>query len=307
MSRARGRSAEVELEGRLLKLTNLDKPFYPEAGWTKAHVIDYYRRIAPVLLPHLQGRAVTLKRYPDGVEGGHFYEKTCPTYRPEWLDTAPIFSESRGDNIDYCMINDLPSLVWAANLADLEIHTFLALADAPEAPRSIVFDLDPGPGTDLVDCCKVALRLKETMEDVGLSTFVKTSGKKGMQLYAPLNVEVTYGETKPLARAFGEVLERETPDLVTTNMAKSERQGRVLIDWSQNDFHKTTVCAYSLRATPLPSVSTPLLWDEVGQVASTGEAAAIRFLADEVLERVERHGDLFAPVLDLTQSLPALG
>ena len=297
----------VEIDGRTLRLTNLDKVLYPEVGFTKAHVIDYYRRVAPVLLPHLRGRAVTLKRYPDGVEGPHFYEKSCPPHRPGWLTTAPIWSEGRGEDIEFCVLDDLPSLVWAANLADLEMHTYLARADAPMRPDFLVFDLDPGPGTDVVDCCRVGLRLRDAFSSLGLESFAKTSGSKGLQMYVPLHTETTFEETKPFARAMGEVVERETPDKVTTNMSKAQRKGRVLIDWSQNDDHKTTVCAYSLRAKALPTVSTPVTWDEVERCAGEGDPELLRFTWDAVLERVEERGDLFAPVLTLQQALPALG
>lgn len=299
-------SPDVVVEGRTLRLSNLDKVLYPKAGFTKAQVIDYYRRIAPVLLPHLEGRAVTLKRYPDGVEGPFFYEKSCPTHRPEWLRTASVFSETRGEDIEFCMLDTLPSLLWAANLADLELHTYLARAKEPMRPDVMVFDLDPGPGTDLVDCAEVAILLRDMLRDLDLESFAKTSGSKGMQLYVPLNVPTTFEETKPLARALGEILERDQPDKVTTNMKRSERERRVLIDWSQNDHHKTTVCVYSLRAKEQPTVSTPLTWGEVEAVASGRDASLGRFLPEQVLGRVEEHGDLFADVLRLEQPLPAL-
>ena len=303
-----GPAVEVEIEGRTLRLTNLDKVFYPEAGFTKAHVIDYYRRVAPVLLPHLQGRAVTLKRFPDGVEGHFFYEKSCPPYRPEWVTTADVWSERRGEDIHYCVIDSLPALVWAANLADLELHTFLARADDVQRPTVLVYDLDPGEGTSLLECCEVGLLLRDLHAELGLRCFPKTSGSKGMQVYVPLNVEgVTYEETKPFARAMGELLERGMPDLVTTNMKKSERRGKVFIDWSQNDDHKTTVCVYSLRAKRQPTVSTPLKWGEVEETREHSDAERLRFVTEDVLERVEKMGDLFKPVLEMEQSLPVLG
>lgn len=296
----------VTIEGRKVQLSNLDKVLYPKAGFTKAHVIDYYRRVAPAILPHLEARAVTLKRYPDGVEGHFFYEKTCPAYRPDWVRTAPVYSETRGDDIDYCRLDDLPSLVWAANLADLEIHTFLAKADKPLQPTAMVFDLDPGPGTDVIDCADVALLMRDMLHDLHLESFAKTSGSKGLQFYVPLNTPASFDDTKPLARALGEIVEREHPDRVTTNMKKSEREGRILIDWSQNDDHKTTVCVYSLRAKEQPTVSTPLTWEEVEALARERDAALARFLPEQVLARIEEHGDLFEPVLTLKQSLPAL-
>ena len=299
---------EVVVEGKTLRLTNLDKVLYPEAGFTKAHVIDYYTKVAPVLLPHLEGRAVTLKRYPDGVEGPFFYEKSCPTHRPDWLTTQGVWSEGRGADIDYCVLDTLPALVWAANIADLELHTFLARAAVDvQRPTTLVYDLDPGEGTNILDCCEVALALRDVHRDLGLESFVKTSGSKGMQMYVPLNVpDVTFDDTKPFARLMGEVLEKSLPGLVTTNMKKAERVGKVFIDWSQNDDHKTTVCAYSLRAKRQPTVSTPLRWDEVEKAFEASDAEGLRFLPHEVLKRVAKHGDLFKPVLDLEQSLPAL-
>lgn len=299
-------AVEVEVEGRTLRLTNLDKVLYPSVGFTKAHVIDYYRRIAPVLLPHLRDRALTLKRYPDGVDRPFFYEKTCPPHRPEWLETAGVWSETRGEPIDYCVVDSLPALVWAANLADLELHTFLARSDDPQRPTVMVYDLDPGEGTNVLDCCEVALDLRDLHADLGLKSFAKTSGSKGLQTYVPLNAPVTFDETKAFARAMGEVLERARPDLVTTNMRKAERRGKVFVDWSQNDDHKTTVCAYSLRAKTEPTVSTPVTWDEVAAAREASDAGRLRFLTEDVLKRVARHGDLFRPVLEMEQAIPAL-
>jgi bifunctional non-homologous end joining protein LigD len=299
------RGTEVEIEGERVALTNLDKVLYPQAGFTKAHVIDYYRRVAPVLLPHLRDRPVTLKRYPDGVEGPFFYEKQCPPHRPRFVRVATVFSETRGGDLDYCVLDTLPALVWAANLADLELHTFLHRRD-PTRPDGLVFDLDPGPGTDLADCARLGLRLRDLLEGVGLVSFAKTSGSKGLQVYAPLHVETTYEETKPFARALGEILERETPGSVTTNMKKAERAGRVLVDWSQNDDHKTTVCAYSLRAKAFPTVSTPVTWEEVARCADAGKPDRLRFLVEDVLERVEEQGDLWKATLELEQPLPTL-
>ena len=301
-----GKSAVVTIEGRELKLSNLDKVLYPKAGFTKAHVIDYYRRIAPVLLPHLAGRPITLKRYPDGVEGPFFYEKSCPAYRPDWMHTAPVYSETRGEDIEFCVFDDLPSLVWAANLADLELHTYLHRAEDVQRPTAMVFDLDPGPGTSVVECAEVALTIREMLKEFGLECFAKTSGSKGMQFYVPVNSPTSYEQTKPLARMIGEVVERDQPGKVTTNMKKVEREGRVFIDWSQNDDHKTTVCVYSLRAKEQPTVSTPLTWTEVERIARTGDAALARFLPEDVFKRVERHGDLFEDVLTMEQVLPVL-
>ncbi|MEA3201059.1 MAG: bifunctional non-ous end joining protein LigD [Thermoplasmata archaeon] len=297
---------KVAIQGQQVELSNLDKVLYPQAAFTKAHVIDYYRRVSPALLPHLRDRPVTLKRYPDGVEGKFFYEKSCPPYRPAFVRTAPVWSEGRGEDIDYCVLDTLPALVWAANLADLEMHTFLHTAPDVARPHALVFDLDPGPGTDIVDCARLGLRVRDLFEGFGLACLAKTSGSKGLQVYAPLNTPASYEETKPFARAVAEMLERETPATVTSNMSKAERAGRVLVDWSQNDAHKTTVCAYSLRAKAQPTVSTPVTWEEIARCASEGKADLLRFLTEDVLERVETHGDLFRPVLDLEQALPAL-
>lgn len=300
------KTVEVEIEGHTLQLSNLDKVFWPKARFTKADVIDYYRKVAPALLPHLEGRALTLKRYPDGVDRPFFYEKSCPPHRPDWVRTAGVFSEGRGENIDFCVVDDLATLVWTANLADLELHTYLARAEDPMTPTAMVFDLDPGPGTDVVDCAEVAIVIRDMLKELGLQSFAKTSGSKGMQFYVPLNTPASFEDTKPLARALGELVERDQPDKVTTNMKKSEREGRVFIDWSQNDDHKTTVCVYSLRAKEHPTVSTPLLWKEVEALARERDPALARFLPDDVLARVERHGDVFEPVLTLKQSLPVL-
>ena len=297
---------QVEIEGRTLQLSNLDKVLYPKAGFTKAHVIDYYRQISPVLLPHLAGRPITLKRYPDGVEGPFFYEKSCPVYRPDWLHTTPVYSETRGEDIEFCVFDDLPSLVWAANLADLELHTYLHRGEDTQTPTAMVFDLDPGPGTSIVECAEVALVIRDMLKDFGLQCFAKTSGSKGMQFYVPVNTPTSYEQTKPLARMIGEVVERDQPDRVTTNMKKVEREGRVFIDWSQNDDHKTTVCVYSLRAKEAPTVSTPLTWKEVERLARSGDPALGRFEVADVLARVEKHGDLFEPVLTMEQTLPVL-
>jgi bifunctional non-homologous end joining protein LigD len=287
----------VEVEGRELSLSNLDKVMYPKVGFAKGHVIDYYTRVAPVLLPHLRGRPLTLKRYPNGVEGDHFYEKQCPSHRPEWVRTASI--PVRRKTIDFCLVEDLPTLVWAANLADLELHPSLSLASRIEAPTALAFDLDPGAPATIEECRQVAVLLRDTLAEIGLRCFPKTSGSKGMQLYAPLNSEVTYDQTKPLAQALARHLERAHPKLIVSRQKKELREGKVLIDWSQNDEHKTTVCVYSLRARDRPTVSTPVTWEEV---EGGGE---LDFDSGDVLERVERHGDLFAPVVELEQELPS--
>lgn len=297
---------QVSIEGKTLELSNLDKAMFPQTGFSKGDLIDYYHQIAPWLLPHLQGRPLTLKRYPDGVDGGYFYEKSCPSHRPKWLKTAAVWSEGRGEDIHFCLLDDLPSLVWAANLADLELHTVLARAKDIDRPTVLAFDLDPGPPASLQECCQVALLLRELFAHFGLKSFAKTSGRSGMQVYVPLNTPTSYEQTKPLARAVAELLEREHPHLVVSNMRKSLRKGKILIDWSQNDRHKTTVCVYSLRATPKPQISTPLNWDEV-ENASLHGADDLLFGPQELFPRLHQMGDLFAPVLELKQDLPSLG
>ena len=293
----------VEVDGHRLTLTNLDKVFYPKAGFTKAEVIHYHVQIAPYLLPHLHDRAITMKRYPDGVDGEYFYEKEAPSHRPKWVQTTQV-AKGSGGAINYCMINDLPSLVWVANLADLELHTFLHQAPDVDRPTMMAFDLDPGPPADIVLCCQIALQLKAFFDELDLQLFAKTSGSKGLQVYVPLNTPTTYEKTKTFARTLAERFEKEHPDKVVSNMKKSSRQGKVFIDWSQNDDHKTTVSVYSLRAKEQPTVSTPVFWEEVAQSAKKGQP--LSFTSDEVLARAEKHGDIFAPVLSLKQKLPAV-
>lgn len=298
------RSGEtLVVSNRKVPVSNLAKVFYPKTGFTKAQVIDYYIRISPVLLPHLKNRPLTLKRYPDGVAGGFFYEKRCPPYRPGWVKTTPVWSDRNEEEIHFCLANDLPSIVWAANLGDLELHTFLAKAGKVDQPTMMVFDLDPGPPADVVICAQVAFWLREKLEALKLESFPKTSGSKGLQIYVPLNTPVTYDQTKALSHQLAEELEREHPELVVSKMSKSMRMGKVFVDWSQNDRHKTTVCAYSLRAKEQPTVSTPVEWDEVETALKKKDAARLVFLSDEVLRRVEKHGDLFAPLLKLKQKL----
>lgn len=294
----------LNIAGRQVPVSNLGKIFYPADAFTKAQVIDYYIRISPVLLPHLKDRPLTLKRYPDGVEGGFFYEKRCPPYRPDWVQTAKVWSERNDSEIHYCLANDLPSIVWAANLGDLELHTFLARSEAVDRPTMMVFDLDPGPPANIVQCSQVAFWLREKLDDLGLQCFPKTSGSKGLQVYVPLNTPVTYDDTKTLSHQLAEELEREHPELVVSRMAKNLRNGKVLVDWSQNDRHKTTVCVYSLRAKEHPTASTPVEWDEVKAALKKKDAARLTFRSDEVLQRIEKHGDLFAPVLKLKQKFP---
>jgi len=304
VSAAAAASVDVEIEGRQLKLSNLDKVLYPDAGFTKGQVIDYYTRIAPVLLPHLRRRPLTLKRYPNGVDAQFFYEKNCPKHRPDWVETIAVWSARNKADVNYCLCNELASLVWVANLASLELHTSLSWAPEIQQPSMVVFDLDPGPPATIVECGRVAMWLREVLDDLGLASFAKTSGSKGLQLYVPLNTPVTYNETKPFAHALARLLEQRHPNEVLSVMTKELRKGKVFIDWSQNDDSKTTVCVYSLRARPRPTVSTPVTWDEVETMAG-GEL--LSFEADDVLKRVEGGGDLFASVVELEQTLPAEG
>jgi bifunctional non-homologous end joining protein LigD len=296
----------VEIEGKKLTLSNLDKVLYPAVGFTKGQLIDYYVRIAPVLLPHLEGRPLTLKRYPNGVNGMFFYEKNCPEHRPEWVQTAPVWSEGNKKTMHYCLAQDLPTLVWAANLADLELHTSLSLGKEIMRPTAIVFDLDPGPPADIVLCCQVGLWVREVFSKLGLESFAKTSGSKGLQIYVPLNTAVTYDQTKPFAHELARLLERRHPQQVVSDMKKALRTGKVLVDWSQNDDHKTTVNVYSLRAKERPTVSTPVTWEEVEQCLKKRDANSLVFTSDDVLKRVQKRGDLFEPVLELKQKLPPL-
>lgn len=291
---------EVDVDGRRLRLSNLDKVLYPATGFAKGEVIDYYTRVAPAVLPHLKGRALTLKRYPNGVEGKYFYEKQKPSHAPEWVRSATIETGDR--DIDFVLCDDLPTLVWLGNLADLELHPSLALAEDPDRPTVLAFDLDPGEPAALPECREVALLLRDTLADLGLECHAKTSGSKGMQVYVPLNTPVTYDDTKPFAQALAQLLEKQHPKLVVSSMKRSLRAGKVFIDWSQNSRHKTTVAAYSLRARERPTVSTPVSWEEVED-----DDAELVFEAGDVLERIDRRGDLFAAVLDQRQELPAAG
>jgi bifunctional non-homologous end joining protein LigD len=299
------KSATTTVEGRELKLSNLSKPLYPKAGLSKRDVIDFYAAVAETIIAHLHGRALTIKRWPDGVEGKAFFQKQAPAHRPEWVRTVTV--PSREKPIDYLLADDRATLVWLANLAALELHVPLQRAEHNERPTALVFDLDPGAPATVVDCCRVALTLQGMFESLGLQSFAKTSGKKGLQLYVPLNdPKVSFAQTKPFAKTVAKLLEEADPELVVSRMTKTRREGRVLIDWSQNDVNKTTVCVYSLRAAERPTVSTPLLWDEVRAALGGGDPAALQFEATAVLERIAEHGDLFAPVLSLVQKLPSV-
>ncbi len=294
----------LKVGGKTVEVSNLEKVFYPKTGFTKGDVLAYYLRIAPVLLPHLKNRPVTLKRYPDGVEASYFYEKQCPSHAPSWIKTVAV--SKTGGCIDYLLLNDLPSLLWATNLANLELHPFLHRAGSLERPTMLVFDLDPGPPADLLDCGRVALLIRDLFESLNLRSFPKTSGSKGLQIAIPLNTPTRYEKTEAFAKAVAGLLEKRFPGEVVSEMKKEKRTGKVFIDWSQNNSKKTTVGVYSLRAMETPTVSTPLTWEEVAEAVTKGEPETITFEAGALLERVEEKGDLFEPVLTLKQKLPAL-
>jgi bifunctional non-homologous end joining protein LigD len=296
----------VEIQGRTLKLSNLQKVLYPAAGFTKKDVIDYYVRIAPAILPHLSGRALTRKRYPDGVDGEPFFEKNAPMHKPDWVKTAPIWSEGGHRTVYYILANDLATLVWLANLAALELHPSLALAKDIKCPTTMVFDLDPGPPANIVQCCQVAMWLREIFEHFGLQSFPKTSGSKGLQLYVPLHTPTSFDATKSFSRVLAQLLEQEHPQHVVSDMKKALRTGKVFVDWSQNDEHKTTVAVYSLRAREHPTVSTPVRWDEVERTLKKKDASLLVFKSEQTIARFEKMGDLFEPVLHLKQKLPDL-
>ncbi|MGZ4812611.1 MAG: non-homologous end-joining DNA ligase [Terriglobales bacterium] len=296
----------IEIEGRNLKLSNLDKVLYPGAGFTKGQLIDYYIRIAPYLLPHLHDRPLTMKRYPEGVGGFFFYEKNCPKHRPEWVQTAKIWSHGNNRWMDYCMVQDVATLVWAANLADIELHTSLSRAANIEQPTMLVFDLDPGAPANIVQCCQVALLVREIFANFRLQAFPKTSGSKGLQVYVPLNTPVTYDVTKPFAHELARMLERAYPDRIVSDMKKTLRVNKVFVDWSQNDQYKTTVCVYSLRAKDRPTVSTPVTWEEVELCLKKEDAELMVFDSSQAMERAAVSGDRFEPVLKLKQKLPPL-
>lgn len=296
----------VAVDGRELSLSNLDKVLYPASGTTKAQVIDYYTRVAEVMLPHLRGRPLTMVRHPDGVDGPHFFEKRCPSHRPAWMGTVALGREGRDTVVEHCDLRERADLVWAANLAALELHVPMGAAPDPFVPTAVVFDLDPGPPADVVTCARVAVLLRQVFEQLDLVAAPKTSGSKGLQVYVPLNTPgMTFDRTKSFALSVGQLLEKVHGDLVLTSMDKAKRDGKVFVDWSQNHLTKTTVSAYSLRARPRPTVSTPLTWDEVGAVAD--DHLDPTFEIDDVLARVDGHGDRFADVLSVEQVLPALG
>lgn len=296
----------VDREGRRVALSNLQKDLYPSYGFTKADILDYYRRIAPFILPHLRDRAVTFKRYPEGVGNGFFFEKRCPSHRPDWVKTAKVFPDG-GEPMLFCVINDLETLMWAENLASLELHAPLAKAQAPNSPDSMVFDLDPGEGAGLYESARVALILRDLLGGLGLASYGKTSGKKGIHVYVPLNrPETTFEGTKTFARAVAGIMQNHYPKLVTAKMAKQERSGRIFINWSQNDAAKTMISVYSLRAREKPFVSFPVEWEDLERVVKFGGAEELNIMHAEAVRRVVKKGDLFREVLVKEQRLPHL-
>ena len=304
-----GETRQVEVDGKELRLSNLDKVLYPKVGFTKGEMVDYYAKVAPAIVPHLSGRAVTLRRFPEGVEDldAAFFEKRCPKHRPKWVKTAKVQAGPQAGVIEFCVCDSLPTLVWMAQLAALELHPSLSLSRAPKRPTVVAFDLDPGPPADVVDCARVALRLREVLSQLGLESFVKTSGSKGMQLYVPLNTKTSYEETRPFAQALAQLIAKQDPESILAKMGKkTDRSGKVFIDWYQNNERKTTIAVYSLRARERPTVSTPVAWEEVEAVADSGDGSSLVFEAGDVLKRIEQQGDLFAPVLELEQELPKL-
>lgn len=299
-ARPPARPTTVKVGERDLSVSNLDKVLWPATGFTKGQMIDYYARVAPVMVSHLAGRAITLRRWPNGVGAGSFFEKNCPSHRPPWLPTVELGA------IRYCRLDEPAALVWTANLAAIELHPTLAREPDLERPTFVVFDLDPGAPADVITCARLALIIRDALDRMGLSVWAKTSGSKGLQLYVPVGGTADYARTRQFSLALAALLERVHPDLVVTSQERAIRGGKVLIDWSQNAASKTTVAAYSLRALDPPGVSTPLRWEEVASAADSGDAEELRFSPDQVLQRVDGHGDLMAPVLDVTQELPVL-
>ena len=304
-----GETRQVEVDGKELRLTNLDKVLYPATGFSKGEMVDYYAKVAPAIVPHLSGRAVTLRRFPEGVDDldAAFFEKRCPKHRPQWVKTAKVQAGPRAGVIEFCVCDSLPTLIWMAQLAALELHPSLSKSRAPKRPTVVAFDLDPGPPADIVDCSRVALRLRDLLAQLELECFAKTSGSKGMQLYVPLNSKASYEETRPFAQAVAQIVAKQDPETVLAKMGKkTDRSGKVFIDWYQNNERKTTIAVYSLRARERPTCSTPIAWEEVEQAAESGKGDHLVFETTDVLKRLDDHGDLFAPVLELEQSLPEL-
>jgi bifunctional non-homologous end joining protein LigD len=298
-------SLSVKIGNKKLALSNIDKVLYPETGFTKGQVIDFYSRVASYILPHIENHPITLKRYPDGIKGEHFYEKNAPSFTPAWIKTYPIQRSSRESMINYILINDLPTLVWSANLANLEIHPFLAKAPEIGVPTMVVFDLDPGDGASIVQSCEVAFLLRDLLNQLALDSLLKVSGSKGIHVHVPLNTPVTYDMTQAFAQSVAQYLAREHPKLIVSEMAKIKRSGKVFIDWSQNSQHKSTVAVYSLRAkAERPFVAMPVSWNELETVLDKNDASKLFFEPEAALKRLKKIGDLFAPSLRLKQTLP---
>jgi bifunctional non-homologous end joining protein LigD len=296
----------VEIAGQRLPLSNLEKDLYPSYGFIKAGILEYYRSIAPFILPHLKDRALTLKRYPEGVGKEYFFEKRCPKHRPAWVKTAEI-PQHNEEPIAFCVVNDLETLIWVENLASLELHVPLARTGSPETPDSLVFDLDPGEGAGIFACSRVALLLRDLLTHLGLVTYVKTSGNKGLHVFVPLNRrETTFNDTKTFSRLVAEIMQKHYPDLVTAKMARQERQAKVFINWSQNDSSKTMICVYSLRAREKPFISFPLEWRQLEQLEASGDPERLQVIQAEAVKRAAERGDLFQEVLVREQKLPHL-
>ena len=296
----------IQLGGKSLSLTNLEKELYPLCAFTKAHVLEYYRRMAACILPHLHDRALTMKRYPHGVNKPFFFEKRCPSHRPSWAQTADI-RLAGGEPMTFCLVNDLETLLWVANLAALELHVPLARAKAPETPTALVFDLDPGDPANILHCGRVALILRDLLARLGLATWVKTSGQKGLHVFVPLNdPAATFAETRQFAKTVAVILEKNYPELVTAKMAKAARPGKVFINWEQNNASLTMICVYSLRAREEPYVSFPLAWPELERLTALGDPEKLHIVQAEALRRVGEQGDLFGEVLVKKQKLPHL-
>jgi bifunctional non-homologous end joining protein LigD len=296
----------IEIAGKRLPLSNLEKDLYPSYGFTKAHILEYYRRVAEFILPHLQDRALTFKRYPEGVERDFFFEKRCPRHRPAWAKTAEI-TRDNGERMTVCLVNDLETLMGVENLASLELHVPLARTGSPETPDSLVFDLDPGDPANILDCARVALILRDLLIPLKLTSYVKTSGQKGLHVFVPLNrKETTFEDTKEFSKAVAEILQKNYPDLVTAKMAKEYRKGKVFINWSQNGSSSTMICVYSLRARRKPYVSFPLAWRELENLAGQGDPEKLHVIHSEAVRRAEKQGDLFREVLVKKQQLPHL-
>jgi bifunctional non-homologous end joining protein LigD len=296
----------VEIGGRRLQLSNLEKDLYPSYGFTKAHILEYYREISGFILPHLKDRALTLKRYPEGVDKKFFFEKRCPSHRPSWAKTA-VLQKDDGEKMTVCLVNDLETLMWVENLASIELHVPMARTASPDTADFMVFDLDPGEPANILDCGRLAFILRDLLSNMGLASYPKTSGKKGLHLYVPLNrKEINFDNTKSFSKAVAEIMQKNYPDLVTAKMAKEFRKGKVFINWSQNDASKTMVCSYSLRAGAKPTVSFPYEWKELERLTRRGDPEKLQVTHAEAVSRAGKKGDLFWEVLIKEQKLPNL-